>query len=90
MGELKGDQLARVPKRYPADHPAGDLLRFKQFYYFDTLPADLSTGPKLRKTVVDRFKLMADVVNFLNDAALAAVKTADDGEASPRRPDPMF
>src|SRR4051812_33705159 len=29
MGDLHGEQLSRVPKGFPADHPAADLLRYK-------------------------------------------------------------
>lgn len=32
FGELRGDQLKTAPKGYPKDHPAIDLLRFKQHY----------------------------------------------------------
>jgi uncharacterized protein (TIGR02453 family) len=30
-GEMSGEQLTRVPKGFPCDHPAADLLRHKQF-----------------------------------------------------------
>ncbi len=39
FGELEGEQLTRVPKGFPADHPAQDLLRRKQWLLRHTWPA---------------------------------------------------
>ena len=91
LGELQGDRLARVPKGYPADHPAADLLRLKQFYFFTMLPAELALKPTLRREVIDRFKVMAGFVEFLNDAALRQTLDPDmTEEPKPKRPEPMF
>ena len=65
-GELKGTALQRPPKGYAADHPAVELLRRKQWYFFKTLDADLATSPKLVGTVADAFKAMTPVVEFFN------------------------
>src|SRR5215468_5506793 len=32
VGGLEGEQLSRVPKGFPSDHPAADLLRHRQWY----------------------------------------------------------
>ncbi|MBS1686126.1 MAG: DUF2461 domain-containing protein [Bacteroidetes bacterium] len=32
-GEMQGDQLVNTPKGYERDHPAADLLRYKQFLF---------------------------------------------------------
>jgi uncharacterized protein (TIGR02453 family) len=69
-GEMQGEQLSRVPKGYPADHPAADLLRFKQFLYYDELPAEIAVTPALYAEIVTRFRAMARFVVFLN-ASLA-------------------
>lgn len=34
FGEMEGDRLKTAPQGYPRDHPAIDLLRYKQFYAF--------------------------------------------------------
>lgn len=34
FGELQGEKLKTAPRGYDRDHPAIDLLRFKQFYAF--------------------------------------------------------
>ena len=38
IGELGGERLTRVPRGYPADHPAADILRHKQFLAGRELP----------------------------------------------------
>ncbi|MCW5977381.1 MAG: DUF2461 domain-containing protein [Bryobacteraceae bacterium] len=65
-GDLQGNQLSRPPKGFPADHPAVDLLRYKQLYYYLVLdPAPVPT-PKLLGELVKRFRAMQPVVDFLN------------------------
>lgn len=66
LGELQGEQLARVPKGFAADHPAADLLRFKQFVLYVELPPDLATSPALYQEIVDRFRAMVPFLRFLN------------------------
>jgi uncharacterized protein (TIGR02453 family) len=43
FGEMQGARLSRVPKGYCADHPAADLLRYKQFLLYTELPAEIAT-----------------------------------------------
>lgn len=66
LGEIQGDQLSRAPKGFPCDHPAADLLRRKQLYYFTELSPDLATTPDLYKEIVARFEAMAPFIEFLN------------------------
>ncbi len=66
LGELQGEQLARVPKGFCADHPAADLLRFKQLLLYVELPAGLATSPTLYREIVDRFRAMTPFLRFLN------------------------
>jgi uncharacterized protein (DUF2461 family) len=66
LGELQGDQLSRVPKGFPATHPAADLLRFKQFVLYVELPPDVATLPTLYQEIVDRFRAMVPFLRFLN------------------------
>ncbi len=66
MGELKGDRLSRVPKGFPADHPAADLVRYKQWLFWAMLDPPLATTPKLFEEVLTRFRAVAPFVEFLN------------------------
>ncbi|MBI1790508.1 MAG: DUF2461 domain-containing protein [Acidobacteria bacterium] len=66
MGGLDGEQLSRVPKGFPAEHPAADLLRYKQLLLYVTLDAGLATTPKLYTELIRRFRAMTPFVEFLN------------------------
>ena len=66
LGEVQGERLARVPKGFAADHPAADLLRFKQFLLFVALEPSIATTPKLFTEVLKRFRAMAGFIDFLN------------------------
>ena len=68
MGKLHGTTLQRVPKGFPADHRAADLLKMKQWLYFTTLDAKVATSPKLVEEVTRRFRAMAPVLDLLNAA----------------------
>jgi uncharacterized protein (TIGR02453 family) len=66
MGALHGDSLQRVPKGFPAEHPAADLLKMKQWLYYKVLDVKLATSPKLAGEIAKRFKLMSPVLEMLN------------------------
>jgi uncharacterized protein (DUF2461 family) len=66
LGAVQGEQLSRVPKGFCAEHPAADLLRFKQFLLFTTLDAAIVTTPKLFVELEKRFRAMTPFLEFLN------------------------
>ena len=66
LGDLQGEQLARVPKGFCADHPAADLMRFKQFVLYVELPPRVATSAALYPEIVDRFRVMVPFLRFLN------------------------
>jgi uncharacterized protein (TIGR02453 family) len=68
VGALQGEQLSRMPKGFPVDHPAEGLLRQKQWYLESTLDVKLLTSSKLVPELAKRFALMAPMVEFLNRA----------------------
>jgi uncharacterized protein (TIGR02453 family) len=88
LGKCQGESAVRVPKDFPADHPAQDLLRRKSFYFASTLETAVATGPKIRREIVDRFKLVAPMVAYLNELSLERVGSGEDER--PVRPVPMF
>jgi uncharacterized protein (TIGR02453 family) len=71
LGNLEAQQLFRVPRGFPADHPAADLLRYKYYILYKELPPSLVTSPKLYKAIVDRFRVMTPFLQFLT-ATIAA------------------
>ncbi len=66
MGELKGDELTRVPKGFAADHPAADVIRKKDWILDVSLEPAIATTPKLFDELRTRFLLMVPFVEFLN------------------------
>ena len=69
--EVEGEKLKRVPKGFPADHPAADLLVYKQFLTFTYLPAEIVETPKFVKELLKYFELMLPFLRFLNRPLLS-------------------
>jgi len=66
MGKLQGESLTRVPKGFPADHPAADLIKMKCWLYHVTLDPKIATTPKILPELVKRFKALTPVLEELN------------------------
>lgn len=64
--ELGGDQLSRVPRGFPSDHPAADLLRHKDFVVAITRPPQISQTPGFFDLVLEHFRAMMPLIRFLN------------------------
>ena len=65
LGEMQGEQLARVPKGFLATHPAADLLRFKSLFLYVNLAPELATTPQFFTEVLARFRTMKPFLDFL-------------------------
>jgi uncharacterized protein (TIGR02453 family) len=72
FGTLQGARLQRVPRGYPPDHPAADLLKHKQFYVGYERPAAFAHGPTFYRDVIRVFRTILPFVRFLNAPLLAA------------------
>jgi uncharacterized protein (TIGR02453 family) len=59
--------LSRAPKGFPAEHPAIEWIKWRQWGVFATLPADSVLKPSLPKTVEAYFRLSQPLVDFLNE-----------------------
>lgn len=60
--------LTRDPKGFPADHPASEWIRWRQWGVIATLPAETALDKALPKIVTTHFSLAAPLVDFLNRA----------------------
>jgi uncharacterized protein (TIGR02453 family) len=74
VGELHGEQLTRVPRGYPRDHPAAHYLRFRQFLAGREYPAEFAFDPKFYRELVTVFRHVAPLVRFLNTPILERPK----------------
>lgn len=67
FGKLEGEKLVFVPKGYEKDHPAADLLRYKQFLISKNIPDSVITGPKGMDEVVRSFRAMRPFFDYMSD-----------------------
>jgi len=73
MGKLHGEALQRIPKGFPADHPAADLIKMKRWVFFTPLEPEFITSPKLAAELMKRFRAMLPTLELLNEP-LAALR----------------
>ena len=66
VGALEGDKLKRVPRGFPADHPAAEYLKFRHFVAGAGFPAELATKPAFYKTLLTVFREVTPLARFLN------------------------
>jgi uncharacterized protein (TIGR02453 family) len=72
FGALDGERLTRVPRGFPADHPAAAFLRMKQFLVWREAPASLAVSPRFYPTVLETFQAILPVIRFLNEPLVAS------------------
>jgi uncharacterized protein (TIGR02453 family) len=73
FSEFEGNALTRPPKGFPAEHPALDLIRCRQWGLSTTLLAATALEADFAATLARCFKLAAPVVEALNTPILAAI-----------------
>jgi uncharacterized protein (TIGR02453 family) len=79
FGEVQGDRLQRIPRGFPADHPAGEFLKMKQFLVWREYPVAFAASPRFFREVVGRFQQIAPLVRFLNEPLLSRTPPLDLG-----------
>ena len=72
--EFEGNALTRPPKGFPADHPALDLVRCRQWGLSATLPSKTALDAGFAATIIRYFRLAAPVVDALNTPIAATLK----------------
>ncbi len=71
IGGLKGEELSRVPRGFPKEHPAASYLRHRQFLGFEEKKAEFAIQPDFYRQLLATFKVLAPLCRFLNDPILA-------------------
>ncbi|HEU5457807.1 MAG TPA: DUF2461 domain-containing protein [Terracidiphilus sp.] len=72
--EFEGNALTRPPKGFPAEHPAMDLIKQKQWGLSVTLPAEAALKADIAAVVTRYFRLATPMVDALNAPIAAALK----------------
>jgi uncharacterized protein (TIGR02453 family) len=70
LGSLEGERLQRVPRGFPKDHEAAEYLKHRQFLAGAEFPARFATNPKFYAGLLDVFRRIAPLVQFLNEPLL--------------------
>lgn len=66
-GEMQGEQLVNAPKGYERDHPAADLLRYKQFLFrHDYTDAEV-LADDFAKKVSGHFKILRPWLDHMSE-----------------------
>jgi uncharacterized protein (TIGR02453 family) len=65
FGNITGDQLTRVPKGFPADHPAADLLKYKDITFGRPMSDEEVFSPDLPDLLADTFAAAIPVLRLL-------------------------
>lgn len=68
---LEGQRLKRTPRGFAQDHPAADLLVYKQFLSGATLSAEVIEQPTIGAVLDRYFRAIAPLLAYLNRAAQA-------------------
>ncbi len=67
FGKIIGEQLSSAPRGYAKDHPAIDLLRYKQLLLKYEFTDKEVCSPDFLKKVNDVFKKMRPFLNFMSE-----------------------
>ena len=65
--KLEGEKLVNVPRGFEKDHPAADLLRYKQFLISRTVPEKVLLSKKGLDEVVKSFRAMRPFFDYMSD-----------------------
>jgi uncharacterized protein (TIGR02453 family) len=67
FGGLQGEQLGSAPRGYAKDHPAIDLLRYKQFVLKHSFTDKEVLSPGFLREVNDAFKKMRPFLDYMSE-----------------------
>jgi len=67
FGKMTGEQIISAPRGYAKDHPAIDLLRYKQFIFRHEFPDKEVCSPGFVSKVNDTFKKMRPFLDFMSE-----------------------
>ena len=71
LGEMTGERLTRIPRGCPAEHPAADYLKFKQFLGGREFPPDFATTTGFYPALLETYRATMPLIRFLNEPLAA-------------------
>jgi uncharacterized protein (TIGR02453 family) len=67
FGEMQGDQVKTAPRGFPKDHPAIDLLRYKQFWFERPFSDQEVLAGSFLKTANNTFKTIRPFFDYMSE-----------------------
>jgi uncharacterized protein (TIGR02453 family) len=67
FGTIEGEKLKTAPKGYPSDHPHIELLKMKSYLAMAEVPDEKVLNPDYFEYVINAFKAMKPLNDFLNN-----------------------
>ena len=67
FGEMQGEKVKTAPKRFPKDHPAIKLLRYKQFWFERSFSNAEVLSPSFLKEVDTSFRKIRPFFNYMSE-----------------------
>lgn len=67
FGAMEGDQVKTAPQGFPKDHPAIDLLRYKQYWFEHSFTDKEVTDPGFLKEVNSIFKSIRPFFDYMSE-----------------------
>lgn len=93
FGSISGERLIRVPRGFHKDHPAADLLRYKQFLASRAFDPAIATTPRFYPEIIRTMKALLPVIRFLNEPIVGrrnpGLSGTGEGRALRSRPSPQ-
>jgi uncharacterized protein (TIGR02453 family) len=68
LEQIAPQPLSRMPKGFPPEHPAGELLRARHWGVQLKLPGEMAIQPEFNQLVIRRFQAAAPIVLALDEA----------------------
>ena len=77
LGQLHGAELTRAPKGFDPAHPAIAWIKMKDWTLGAAIDPSLATSSRLYGEILDRFRAMAPLIEYLNRPLLARKPSRD-------------
>jgi uncharacterized protein (TIGR02453 family) len=76
-GPVHGEALRRVPRGFPADHPAAEFLKLKQYLFGREYPASFVLTPGYYRRALTLMRRAMPMVRFLNEPLVGRLADRD-------------
>ena len=67
FGEMRGEEVKSAPRGFKADHPAIDLIKKKQFYFFKSFSDEEVCQAGFQKEVIETFKTIRPFFDYMSE-----------------------